>query len=182
MPVISETMAGALGDLKRVHHGRCTEVQIRGFCEAVTIYNGFAKWWTKKWNGGMASKKVLKLQYLGHCGMVPHQQSSKNTIKVSSIQSSENWWHIYFRVELEFGGCDIDAVLVQVFLRRRRHLINTRAVMEEHKGLCSKSQASISALRSSVYLLCAVLIWTESSFISQLAFLFRCDVSFFSLS
>lgn len=39
--------------------------KIRGFCEAVTIYNGFAKWWTKKWNGGMASKKVLKLQYLG---------------------------------------------------------------------------------------------------------------------
>lgn len=113
--------------------------------------------------------------------MVPHQQSSKNTIKVSSIQSSENWWHIYFRVELEFGGCDIDAVLVQVFLRRRRHLINTRAVMEEHKGLCSKSQASISALRCSVYLLCAALIWTESSFISQLAFLFRCDVFFFFL-
>lgn len=61
-------MAGALGDLKRVHHGRCTEVQIRGFCEAVTIYNGFAKWCDqelKKGGRGVACKKVLKLQYLG---------------------------------------------------------------------------------------------------------------------
>lgn len=137
------------------------------FCEAATIYNGFTKWWSKEleWVWGWGCRGVAV--FGDHCEKVPRQQSLKNTIKVSSIQSSENWWHIYLRMELEFGGRD--AVMhywSKLFLRSWMNLINTPVVMEEHKGQSSKSELSIRFFPR------------VSSWIQDFAFLFRCQVVF----